>query len=61
MNPKSFGGLGFISNFSNAMQQIFGNGYYCKDEDCEDYNLCFKCYKHVADVHYQGHEFEEKH
>ncbi|RYO85040.1 hypothetical protein DL766_007922 [Monosporascus sp. MC13-8B] len=32
--------------------------YHCTDEECDDYDLCFKCYMHVEDVHHDGHEFK---
>ncbi|KAI0103154.1 ankyrin repeat-containing domain protein [Nemania sp. FL0031] len=39
---------------------IFWKQYHCKSDDCENFDLCFKCFSHVEMIHFQGHEFEEK-
>ncbi|KAG9228372.1 ankyrin repeat-containing domain protein [Amylocarpus encephaloides] len=31
--------------------------YHCTSEDCDDFDLCFKCYKHADNVHDNDHEF----
>ncbi|KAI5925116.1 ankyrin repeat-containing domain protein [Camillea tinctor] len=31
--------------------------YHCMHEDCDNYELCFKCYMHVKQIHYADHEF----
>ncbi|KAI0436716.1 ankyrin repeat-containing domain protein [Xylaria telfairii] len=38
---------------------IFWKRYTCTSDDCDDVDLCFKCYSHAEIVHPREHEFHE--
>jgi ankyrin repeat protein len=45
---------------ANSTKTIYWKRYHCTSKSCKDYDLCFKCYGHVCDIHYEGHEFQEQ-
>ncbi|KAI0095693.1 ankyrin repeat-containing domain protein [Nemania sp. FL0031] len=34
--------------------------HYCQNDNCSDFVLCFKCYKHSERIYFEGHEFRAR-
>lgn len=40
------------------IQRIYGFCYHCNE--CNDYDICWKCYSHKELLHFSDHILEEK-